>query len=281
MKSVGVLHPGAMGVSVAVSLQDSGQRVLWASEDRSQETRARAEQYDLIERESLAELCRQCDLLVSVCPPHAAEQVASAVASEGFAGIYLDANAIAPERSKRLGAGLSESGATYVDGGIIGGPAWQAGKTRLYLSGTAAAEVAQFFQGGALETHVLAGGVGRASALKTAYAAYTKGSTALLAGVVSLASQLGVLGELEAEWEMWGDRAEEMRQRLRRVTAKAWRFEGEMHEIAATFAEAGLPTGFHASAAELYRRLAGFKGRAEPPPLNRVLEALAQENTDR
>ncbi|MCK7519679.1 MAG: DUF1932 domain-containing protein [Ignavibacteriales bacterium] len=43
------------------------------------------------------------------------------------------------------------------------------------------------------------------------------------------------------------------------MTAKAWRFEGEMHEIASTFEGAGLPDGFHEAAAEIYHRMAGFK----------------------
>jgi hypothetical protein len=40
---------------------------------------------------------------------------------------------------------------------------------------------------------------------------------------------------------------------------RAWRFAGEMDEVADTFASHGVPDGFHRTAAELYRRLAGFK----------------------
>jgi hypothetical protein len=58
------------------------------------------------------------------------------------------------------------------------------------------------------------------------------------------------------------------------VTAKAWRFAGEMDEVAATFAEAGMPDGFHRAAADIYRRLADFKGRTAPPALAEVLTAL-------
>ncbi|MEO5888162.1 MAG: DUF1932 domain-containing protein, partial [Anaerolineales bacterium] len=59
-------------------------------------------------------------------------------------------------------------------------------------------------------------------------------------------------------------------------TAKAWRFEGEMHEIASTFQEAGLPSGFHEAAAEVFRRMANFKDAAESPRLEEVLKALLQ-----
>jgi 3-hydroxyisobutyrate dehydrogenase-like beta-hydroxyacid dehydrogenase len=267
-----------MGASVAVSLKAGGHRVHWASDGRGEDTRRRAEEHGLVDLGTLAKLCAECPVLVSVVPPHAAEEVAEAALEHWFDGVFLDANAIAPERSSQIGAQMAEAGATYVDGGIIGGPAWEPGTTRLYLSGEAAAQVAGLFAGGALVTRVLKGGIGKASGLKMAYAAYTKGSTALLAGVVSLASQLGVLEELEAEWAEWGDFAEETRRRLRRVTAKAWRFQGEMDEIAATFEAAGLPAGFHRAAAELYGRLAGFKGAEDSPSLMRILAALSSQS---
>ena len=62
--------------------------------------------------------------------------------------------------------------------------------------------------------------------------------------------------------------------RARRVTTKAWRFAGEMDEIASTFKSAGLHGGFHRAAGEVYRRLAGFKDRDELPELDVVLAAL-------
>ena len=44
-----------------------------------------------------------------------------------------------------------------------------------------------------------------------------------------------------------------------RIGRKAWRFEGEMAEIAAAMEEAGLPGGFHDAAREIYRRLSDLK----------------------
>jgi 3-hydroxyisobutyrate dehydrogenase-like beta-hydroxyacid dehydrogenase len=71
---------------------------------------------------------------VSICPPHAAEAVAAAVADAGFRGTFVDANAIAPERVVGIGRRLAGAGIEVVDGGVIGGPAWTPG-TRLVLSG--------------------------------------------------------------------------------------------------------------------------------------------------
>jgi thioredoxin-like negative regulator of GroEL len=109
-----------------------------------------------------------------------------------------------------------------------------------------------------------------------AFAAYTKGHSALLALVLAGAESLGVRPALEKQWaRYWPDFSEETEQRVRQVTAKAWRFEGEMQEIAATFASVGLPAGFHESAAEIYRRMAGFKDAAQTPEIEAVLAALA------
>jgi hypothetical protein len=46
-----------------------------------------------------------------------------------------------------------------------------------------------------------------------------------------------------------------------------------MNEIAATFQSAGLPAEFHQAAAEIFRRLEGFKG-LEDPCLQDVLATL-------
>lgn len=276
--TIGILHPGNMGVSVAASARNSGCDVYWASDGRSEQTRARAEEQGLRDAGTVADLCRACEVILSVCPPHAAEDVADEVLRCGFAGLYLDANAIAPQRAARMGEWMAAAGVSFVDGAIIGGPAWQPGATWLYLAGRDAAAVAECFAAGPLETIVMGDEVGKASALKMVYAAWTKGSTALLCGVLAAAAEYRVWDELAARWD--ADRegfTEQSVNRARRVTEKAWRFAGEMDEIAATFEAAGLPGGFHAAAAELYRRLAGFKDAEPTPSIEDVLVALVEQ----
>ena len=132
---VGIIHPGNMGVSVAASARAGGHDVRWASQGRSLQTQKRAEQVGLRDAGTLAALCESCTVLLSVCPPHAAEEVAEQVLALGFAGLYLDGNAISPQRVARVGRKLEEGGVSFVDGGIVGGPAWEPGQTWLYLSG--------------------------------------------------------------------------------------------------------------------------------------------------
>jgi 3-hydroxyisobutyrate dehydrogenase-like beta-hydroxyacid dehydrogenase len=274
---LGILHPGNMGISVAASAQKGGCEVYWVSEGRSAQTRERAEKHSLHDAGTLAELCDTCSVVASVCPPHAAEEVAEQVLACGFSGLYLDANAISPQRTVQIGDRMTAAGVAFVDGGIVGGPAWEPGQTWLYLSGGRAGEIAACFADGPLETAVIGEAIGKASALKMCYAAWTKGSTALLCAILGTAEALGVWTELQQQWERnWPGFPEQSVNRARRVTAKAWRFAGEMEEISATFAGAGLPGGFHAAAADLYRRIAHFKEAPEMPPLEEVLDALIQ-----
>lgn len=277
-KSIGILHPGVMGISVAASAKNSGWEVKWASAKRSPETRQRAEEHSLTDVESLAMLSGSSSILISVCPPAAAEDLADQVLSLGYQGLYVDANAIAPHRAVRIGEKMSAAGVDFVDGGIIGGPAWKPASTWLYLSGGKAAEIAACFSKGPLETEILSSDIGQASAIKMCFAAWTKGTTALLCGILASASQYGVWPDLEAEWERdWPGFPEETIGRVRRVTAKAWRFEGEMHEIASTFEDAGLPKGFHQAAAEIYGSLSEFKGADTPPELDEIVGRLLRD----
>jgi 3-hydroxyisobutyrate dehydrogenase-like beta-hydroxyacid dehydrogenase len=275
MTNLGILHPGQMGISVAASAKNSGCTVYWVGAGRSNQSHARAEQQGLRDAGDLATLVRQSEIIVSVCPPHAAEEVAAEVVDVGFQGIYVDANAISPQRATNIATQITAGGASFVDGGIVGGPAWKPGTTWLYLSGPAAEEAATAFAAGPLGIEIIGDEIGKASALKMCYAALTKGTTALLAGVFGAAEQLGVLDELMAEWGRDGSKAgQENERKVREVTAKAWRFTGEMDEIAATFAAAGMPAGFHEAASEIYQRLAEFKDATSTPSIDEVLNAL-------
>ena len=276
--TVGILHPGNMGISIAASAQKGGSTVYWASEGRSSQTRERAEEHCLLDSGTMANLCALSSLIICVCPPDAALEIAREVVAHGFQGVYLDANAISPRRAMEIAQVVKGGGADFVDGGIIGGPAWNPGTTWLYLSGPRAEFVAARFSQGPLQTSVMGEEIGRASAIKMCYAAYTKGTTALLCAILAAAERLDVREQLIQQWSMeeW-DLAERASERARRVTAKAWRFEGEMREISTTFVDAGMPGGFHEAAAAVYQRLAHFKDAPSTPSIESVLEALLTE----
>jgi 3-hydroxyisobutyrate dehydrogenase-like beta-hydroxyacid dehydrogenase len=262
-----------MGAAVGRCLCDRGHVVLWASAGRGSATSARAAAAGLIDADTVTEIASRCDVIVSVCPPHAALEVAREVAGAGFGGLYVDANAISPATAREVADIVADGGADGVDGGIIGTPPVRLGFIRLYLSGPRADEVRQLFEHTPVDVRVVDhdGGVGSASAVKMAYASWTKGSAALLLAARALARAQGVEDVLLAEWGLSQPGLEDRSARAARsATSKGWRWVAEMEEIAASMGAADLPEGFHLAAAEIYRR----SPHAEATALDAVLEAL-------
>ena len=183
MKTIALLHPGNMGTTIGACAATTGARVLWASALRSAASRKRAEQAGLIDAGDLAAAVRQSDIVLSVCPPEFATEVAVNVAAQQFEGIYVDANAVSRATAEEIGKIVTKAGASFVDGGIIGSPVKKAGTTRMYLSGEKAAEIAQVFSASMLDARSIGAIAGAASALKVVYAAWTKGTDALILAI--------------------------------------------------------------------------------------------------
>jgi len=243
-----------MGALVGSAVQGE---VLWASEGRSEATRERAAGFTDVG--TVRELVAASEIVISLCPPAIAEDVAGEVAAEGFDGVYVEANAIAPERMKRI-AGLLRC----VDGSVIGRTG-----VHLYLSGDPGdvAQVAALFGEGDVRAISLQGGIGAASALKMAFGGWNKIGVALAAQAHAIARAYGVEDALAGE----GVESD----RVLNAGPKAWRWAPEMEEVAATCAALGLPEGIPRGAAELYSRWDAHRDR--PTELERLLDDLATE----
>jgi 3-hydroxyisobutyrate dehydrogenase-like beta-hydroxyacid dehydrogenase len=253
MTVIGLLHPGDMGSAVGNVLRLAGHEVLYASQGRSADSVRRATDAGLTDAGSVGELTSRSEVVLSICPPHAALDVARLV--DGFTGVYIDANAISPATTRTVATVVETGGARFVDGGIIGGPPSpaRAGATRLYLSGTPAEEVVGLFAETALDARVVGSDAGHASALKLCYAAWTKGTAALLLAIRATADTEGVGDALLTEWGIsQPELVKRSESAVKAAESKGWRWAGEMEEIAATFANAGLPDGFHMAAAEVF-----------------------------
>ena len=271
MARIGLLHPGQMGLAVGRTLKNSGHEVLWTSQGRRPQSAARAAEAGFQDAGTLAALAESCEVIVSVCPPEFALDVARQVVEAGFRGLYLDLNAVSPEHKHEIAALL---GKNMIDGGIIGLPTLERAKTWIYLSGPRATEAAVLFTHGPLEVEVLGDTVGRASSLKMCYAGWNKCSIALQLAILATAEKTGVMEELKTAWSRGGPNFEKSEQVILRATPKAWRWTGEMREIASTLESVGLPVEFHRGAEEIYARLADFKD-AEGLTILEVLERLA------
>ena len=253
---IALLHPGEMGAAIGAALVEAGKQVRWASAGRSQETWERASAAQLVDDNDIATLLSHSDLVLSVCPPHAAADVAAevAAAARGHSDwIYVDANAVAPATANTVAEIVGQAHARYVDGGIIGPPPTAPGSTRLYLSGVAAAEASEALATRRMDIRVIDDRPNSASALKLCYAAWTKGSAALLLAVRAAAVRAGVDEALLDEWQTSQAGLEDRWEGARRsAVSKGWRWSGEMTEIAKMFDELGLPTGFHTAAATVF-----------------------------
>ncbi len=271
---VALLHPGEMGAAVGGCLARRGIRVLYAAAGRSSESIARAKAGGLQDGGTVQSIVRDSQIVLSICPPHAALDVARTTAAAGFKGLYVDANAIAPTTARAIGDLVAKAGGAFVDGGIIGPPPKEGARTRLYLAGPESTRIAGLFAGTILGTVVLQQPVGAASAVKACYAAWTKGHIALLANVRALALHEGIDSVLLQEWsESQGD----LGKRSTAITTqarKAWRWIAEMEEIAKSFRTAGLPDGFHLASADLYARLVACKDARTEPTLDEIRRLL-------
>ena len=276
MATVGLLHPGEMGAAVGGCLVSVGHEVLWDPAGRSRASTGRALAAELT-GVTFDRLIARSSVIFSICPPHGALDVAQQVASAGYTGLYVDANAVSVATAEQVCGVVTAAGATYVDGGIIGMPPEAPGHTRLYLSGPHAAEVRPLFSRSPLDARIAEGPAYAASSVKMAYAAWTKGSAALLLAARALARASGVERTLLAEWSLSqagiGDQSERS---AAAAAAKGWRWVGEMEEIAASMAAAGLPAGFHEAAADIYDRAA----RAEVPATRRPAAPEAPSTLD-
>jgi 3-hydroxyisobutyrate dehydrogenase-like beta-hydroxyacid dehydrogenase len=268
--TITLLHPGEMGAAIAGCLVSRGTRVVWASQDRSPASLQRASDFGLEDLESLDRALAQSDAVLSICVPSGALQLAREVAATGFRGIYIDANAISPAHSREIGRLVENAGASFIDGGIVGLPPTPQRITRLYLCGTHAGRIAQLFTGSQTEALTIDRPIGAASALKICYAAWAKGETALLASIRSLARYEGVDETLLKEWRDSQPGLEKRSDLIVPRARKAWRWAGEMEEIAASFEAANVPSGFLANA-EIYRRLADFKDCPHPEEISSLL----------
>jgi 3-hydroxyisobutyrate dehydrogenase-like beta-hydroxyacid dehydrogenase len=251
---IGLLHPGEMGSMVGARLREAGHPVGWAPDGRSPATKERAGAAGLTDHGAVTDLLAASDVVLSICPPHAALEVARSVAAASYGGVFVDANAVAPATTRSIGEVVTAAGATFVDGGIVGSPPVEADTTRLYLSGSDADTVAALFADTVVEAVVVDDRIGSASAVKMTYAAWTKGMHAMLLAIDAVARREGVDAVLRREWaRSLPDLDRRLTRATRAADRKGWRWAGEMDEIARTFGAAGAPSGFHEAAAEVYR----------------------------
>ncbi|MGH2561316.1 MAG: DUF1932 domain-containing protein [Thermomicrobiales bacterium] len=257
--TIGILSPGDMGHSIAARLRENGARVITCLDGRSDRSRGLAAQAGMEDVESLEAVVEQADVFLSVLVParalDVAHQVAAAIKATGAGILYVDCNAIAPRTVQEVARIVEAAGGRVADAGIVGPPPRKPG-TKFYASGPGAAEFAKLREHG-LDVRVLGPDIGQASGFKMCYGALTKGLTALGTELLVAAERMGLADQLRAEQEEtmtavlgW------LRNSLPTMPPKAYRWVGEMEEIAQTFDDLGLTPRILLGAADIYRFVA-------------------------
>jgi L-threonate 2-dehydrogenase len=276
---VAVIAPGMMGSAVAKRLTSCGVRGRTLLAGRSAATVARAQAAGL--SDATHNQIAEADFILSIVPPGEAlalaERLLPAMRAAPRKPVYVDCNAVSPETVCRIDELVRESGARFVDGGIIGPPPEpDSAKTRIYLSGPDAETVAVLESYG-LSMPVLPGPVGAASAMKMSYAGITKGFTALGATMMLAATRAGTSDALIAEMKVsqpallkW------LTTQMPRMHSKAYRWVAEMEEIAAFVGRDQPGDGLYQSAARLYQEIAAdFAG---PHTATHALDAFCERS---
>jgi 3-hydroxyisobutyrate dehydrogenase-like beta-hydroxyacid dehydrogenase len=257
---VTIIAPGMMGSAVASRLTASGVAVRTSLTGRSAATIARARAAGMADA-SDTELAA-ADFILSIVPPGEAlalaERLAPATRDAARKPVYIDCNAVSPDTVLRIDRVVRETGANFVDGGIIGPPPeTDSSKTRIYLSGPDAQEVSAALQPYGLSMPVQPGPVGAASAMKMSYAGIIKGFTALGATMMLAATRAGTAEALIAEMQVsqpallkW------LTSQMPKMPDKAYRWVAEMQEIGAFVGKGETGDGLYQSAARLYDRIA-------------------------
>ncbi|MDT3395300.1 DUF1932 domain-containing protein [Streptomyces sp. B1866] len=275
MTVITLLHPGSMGAAVGAQAVRGGARVLWVPTGRSAATAERAERSGLEGRASLAEALLDSDLVISVCPSQAAEDIALQVAGQPFGGVFVDANAVSPQRALRFSEIFRRRGTPMVDGVIFGAPPTGERRARLYVAGDPddTAVLGAAFDGTNVDVRPLDGPIGTASALKMAFTSFQRSARTLTAVAHALAAAHGVGDALNREAEVMVSEILSDPGYLPSVAARAWRWIPEMEEIAATLDAAGLPDDLARATATVMRSWEKDKDRFDIP-LDQVLERL-------
>lgn len=274
-----------MGSGVAAAFAAAGIGVVTDLSERSAHSRMLAERAGTLDLGSLEAVLRSAEVYLSIVPPAQAAALARRVAGivaehPECRGVFVDCNAVSPASVVELLGAFDGSATAVLDVGIVGMPPGREGgrDTRFYVCGRERALLLELDVPGIVFID-LGPELGRASAMKMAYASLNKGVDALLTTIALSAMRLGVSEPFFAELAASQPQLlERMRRRIPFLAATAKRYVPEMREIAATFAAAGTTPAFHEGAAWLYDVLAhsslATETRASLPAERSLQEAL-------
>ena len=255
--TIGIMGPGDMGHSVARVLTNAGFKVVTILNGRSKLSCIRAKRSNMLDLSDLKELVSVSDFILSIMPPEQALNFAKEITKVFEVAdklpTFVDCNAISPDITLAMAKLVNNTGANFLNVGIIGPPPGRGVKTRFYASGVDV-DALQFINQNEIRLVPLGEDIAKASAVKMCYAALTKGTMTLHASVLIVAELLGVSDEVQHEFRenqkfYW----KAMNKQVSMLGCDAARWAGEMDQISATFSSVGITKNFHQGAADIFR----------------------------
>lgn len=256
--TVAIVAQGAMGSGVGARLVERGLRVITSLAGRSEASARRARAAGMVAVSD--QECARADFFLSICPPSdalaLAEKMAAFIAPGSRKPIYVDCNAVSPPTKVVIGNAILKAGSPFIDVGIIGLPPKEGHSPFLHASGPDAGKLGILNEFG-IKVNVIEGPIGAASALKMSYAGITKGTTALGSMMMLAATRAGVADKLRGELDRSHPALVANFQRaVPDMFDKAYRFVGEMEEIADFVGEDKQAKQMYQAIAEFYTRIA-------------------------
>jgi 3-hydroxyisobutyrate dehydrogenase-like beta-hydroxyacid dehydrogenase len=256
---VTIVAAGNMGAAVARRLNEHGVEVLTTLAGRGAASVARAEAAGMTDVPLNGLVA--AEMVLSILPPaHAlsfAQQMAPLLLAAERKPVFVDCNAVSPETVRQIGAVISATGAPFVDASIIGlAPKPGQASPHFYACGASASRL-QALSGYGLDVRLLDGPIGAASALKMSYAGINKGVAAIAAAMILAASRSGATQALYQEMsESLPGLLNSLGRQVPDMLPKAYRWVGEMREIAAYAGEDAAAHDVYAGFAALFDRIA-------------------------
>ena len=259
----------------------SGARAYDLKTDAAETRAAKLADYakaDVIGVSSAAEAVRDAGAVLSLVTADQALPAARHAAGLLRAGtLWLDMNSVAPDTKRAAAGAIEDAGGRYVDVAVLAPVHPQGLAVPLLVSGShAEAGAAQLRAIGFTNVRIIAGGVGKASAIKMIRSVMVKGLEALTAEWILAAEAAGIRGEavaaLNASWPGtdWAAKAD---YNLERMLVHGVRRAAEMDEVVKTLDALGTGSAMTRGTVERQRAI-GERALTAPAALDDKLALL-------
>jgi len=262
---VGLISPGDMGHAIGKVMVEHGVDVITCLNGRSNRTKELAKLASIRDVGDDVTFVKESNIILSVLIPSNAHEVVDRMIEavkiihqqnpQQTIPLFVELNPIAPETVKVFSEKLKQSNIELVDGCVIGLPPkpTAAHKTKLYVSGPRAKEV-EVLRDFGLNIRYIGEDIGKASGLKMAYASFIKGVTALGTQAMVAAEAMGLSAELTQELqESQPLLLEKLNSAVPDMCPKAYRWHGELEEMASTYKNLGMTSKVYEGIADVFR----------------------------